>query len=108
MSQTTPRVTCAPWNPVRVKNVLPNRFVRGVRWAVDGEFPELKELESQEGSAQECGAKYPYPKVPYVTPSYVGVGHHHHKAAHKQDKGAYCGGGYVENIGRVGPLTLWP
>jgi hypothetical protein len=30
-SQITPMVTCAPWNPVRTKNVEPNRFVCSVR-----------------------------------------------------------------------------
>src|SRR5688572_3283414 len=29
-SQITPAVTCAPWNPVSVKNDEPNRFVRMV------------------------------------------------------------------------------
>jgi hypothetical protein len=29
-SQRTPTVTCAPWNPVSVKNDEPNRFVRMV------------------------------------------------------------------------------
>ena len=27
-SQSTPAVTCAPWNPVNVKNEEPNRFLR--------------------------------------------------------------------------------
>src|ERR1044071_2181366 len=30
-SQSTPAVTCAPWKPVSVKNVDPNRFRRMVR-----------------------------------------------------------------------------
>ena len=29
-SHMTPIVTCPPWNPVNVKNVVPNRFVLGV------------------------------------------------------------------------------
>ena len=53
-----------------------------------GEVIELKELKSQEGSAQNGGTHYPDPEVPHIPSAYGVVGHHHHEAAHQQDEGA--------------------